>query len=122
MECIFTPYILIQPESADDVSVAIRIIDNYNIKFATYGGGHAPHPGFAGITNGALIHLGRLNHTSVSDDRKIASVGPGGRWGHVVNALAEHDVYVSGGRVPIVGVGGVLLGGELTNLQSFHCD
>lgn len=47
----------------------------------------------------------------VSSDRKIASLGPGGRWGDVFAALDPYGVSVIGGRIPHVGVGGLMLGG-----------
>lgn len=58
--------------------------------------------------------MGRLNQAVLSDDGKIASVGPGGRWGNVSATLGAQGAYVSGGRIPPVGVGGLLLGGEST--------
>lgn len=67
-----------------------------------------------------MIHFGRLNQATLSKDGKVASVGPGGRWGNVANALGAKGAYVSGGRIPDVGVGGLLIGGELTQASWFQ--
>lgn len=39
------------------------------------------------------------------------SLGPGLRWGDVYNALDSYGVSLIGGRIPQVGVGGLILGG-----------
>jgi hypothetical protein len=49
---------------------------------------------------------------SISRDRETFSVGPGVRWGQVYEFLDPYDVTVVGGRIPQVGVGGLLLGGK----------
>ena len=55
--------------------------------------------------------MSHLNHVTLSTDGKIASVGPGLRWGEVTAALEAKGAAVAGGRDPSVGVGGLLLGG-----------
>lgn len=95
------------------MSTTVRIINKYDIKFAVFAGGHSVTPGASSITKGVLIHLGRLNQATLSGDGKIARVGPGGRWQQVANDLAEQGATVSGARAPVVGVGGLLLGGGL---------
>ena len=58
-----------------------------------------------------LIDLQKLKQVPVSADKKVATVGPGGRWGDVYAALDPYGVGVIGGRIPQVGVGGLILGG-----------
>lgn len=53
----------------------------------------------------------KLDQIIVSADKKVASLGPGARWGDVFTALDPYDVSVIGGRIPHVGVAGVILGG-----------
>ena len=55
----------------------------------------------------------------MSAENKIASLGPGGRWGDVIAALDPHGVSVIGGRIPQVGVAGVILGGLVAIPLSF---
>lgn len=52
-----------------------------------------------------------LNQVTVDASLGIASLGPGGRWGDVYEALDPYGVSVIGGRIPHVGVGGLILGG-----------
>lgn len=49
---------------------------------------------------------------------RITRVGPGRRWGEVVDVLQQYGMAVVGGRMSLVGVGGFLLGGEF--VISFH--
>ena len=83
-------------------------------------GGHSPNPGWSSIDDvGVLLDLSRLNQIDVSADKKTVSLGTGGRWGDVYAALDPHGVSVIGGRIPQVGVGGLILGG-LTPLKIDH--
>lgn len=84
-----------------------------NIKFAIRSGGHSPNPGWSSVGDaGILIDLQRLNQISLSEDKKVASLGPGGRWGEVIDTLDAQGATIVGGRSPIVGVGGLILGGK----------
>lgn len=75
-------------------------------------GGHKDTPGFASIDgSGVLISLEKLNGLNLSDDKSTFTIGPGNRWEAVYRALANEGLFVIGGRVGIVGVGGFLLGG-----------
>ncbi|KAL8859642.1 MAG: hypothetical protein Q9178_003756 [Gyalolechia marmorata] len=110
--CWRAPTCLVIPESAQDVSKALKIIKFFKSKFAVRSGGHSPNPGFSNINNpGILIDLQKLNQIEVSADKKVARLGPGGRWGDVIAALDPYDLSVIGGRIPQVGVGGLILGG-----------
>ena len=52
-----------------------------------------------------------MNQLTVSSDRSVLNLGPGLRWGDVYNALDAYGVSVIGGRIPHVGVAGLILGG-----------
>ena len=100
------------PRSAQEVSKALRVINFLKLKFAVRSGGHSPNPGWSSIDGpGILIDLQRFKQIEVSKDKKVASLGSGGRWGDVIAAMDAHDVSVIGGRIPNVGVGGLMLGG-----------
>ncbi|KAM7210774.1 hypothetical protein V8F06_013852 [Rhypophila decipiens] len=112
--CVAQPYCIVQPRNAKDVSVVIRIIDFFKVKFAVRSGGHSPNPGFSSIgSQGILIDLQRLDAVSVSADKKVATVSPGARWGDVFSTLDANQTSIIGGRIPGVGVGGLILGGGL---------
>jgi FAD/FMN-containing dehydrogenase len=93
----------------------LGVIERFNVPFAVRSGGHSPNPGASSIgSQGVLIDLQLLNGVSLSDDGMIASVGPGSRWGDVMTALDSREAVVVGGRLPSIGVGGLLLGGMLS--------
>lgn len=52
-----------------------------------------------------------MKQFTVSSDESVVSLGPGLRWGDVYNALDPYGVSVIGGRIPHVGVAGLILGG-----------
>lgn len=73
-------------------------------------------PGFNSIgNNGVLIALQNLNKLSMSQDKKTLTTGPGNRWGAVYGLAEQNGKAVVGGREPVVGVGGCLLGGKSTS-------
>jgi FAD/FMN-containing dehydrogenase len=67
-----------------------------------------------------------MNSSVYNAERKTATVASGAQWGKVYKDLHESaDVYVTGGRNGLVGVGGFLLGGGnsyYTGLNGFGCD
>lgn len=94
----------------------MRIINFLQVKFAIRSGGHSPNPGWSAIGDaGILIDLAALNTTTINTDRTVASVGSGARWGSVVAALDPYNVTVLAGRIPTVGVGGLILGGGISH-------
>lgn len=103
------------------MSTSLRIIDFFEVKFSVRSGGHSPNPGWSSIDNqGILLDLEKLDSISVSNDLSYASVGPGARWNDVYLTLGEQEVVVVGGRVPSVGVGGLILGGKPYTLLDIH--
>ncbi|KAI5798515.1 hypothetical protein FPQ18DRAFT_420469 [Pyronema domesticum] len=122
----WTPAALIfVPETPQDISTALRIISFFSIPFAVRSGGHTPFPGPASSDGGLLISLEKLTHLSISADKNIASVGPGNRWVDVYRYLELHGKSAVGGRVPSVGVGGLLTGGGISFYSTHYgmaCD
>ncbi len=104
---------MLLPASTSEVSKALRIVSFCQAKFSVHSGGHSPNPGFSSIDNtGILIDLQRINQFSISPDKSFVSLGPGLRWGNVYDALDPYGVSVIGGRIPHVGVAGLILGGS----------
>lgn len=71
-------------------------------------------PGFTSNQDGVVISLGAFDQVRVAEDKSTAEIGVGLRWLEVYRALEEHGVAVAGGRVPTVGVSGLLLGGGIS--------
>jgi FAD/FMN-containing dehydrogenase len=118
-ECVFTP------ATSQDVSVAVSILAGLRATFAVRGGGHMPIPGYANTIGGVLIGLTDLNEIQLSADKSHVSVGPGRRWEEVYSYLEPYGLVALGGRVGIVGVPGLLLGGGISfysNQYGFAAD
>ncbi|KAI1333155.1 FAD-binding domain-containing protein [Xylariaceae sp. FL0255] len=110
---------IINPNSTEQVAMAIQILNRFQTKFAVRSGGHNYNPGFAGIGgSGVLISLSELNTIQPSQDLSSVTVGPGNKWEDVYGALVPLGVEVVGGRVGPVGVGGLILSGGLSYLPS----
>lgn len=61
-----------------------------------------------------MIHMRYFDKVDLSDDHSDVTFGAGLRWIQVYEALEPHGLAVTGGRVPSVGVAGLLLGGGLS--------
>lgn len=55
-----------------------------------------------------------FDHVDLSGDRSTVAFGAGLKWLQVYEALEPYGLAVTGGRVPSVGVAGLLLGGGLS--------
>jgi hypothetical protein len=65
-----------------------------------------------------------MNDISLSRDKKVASIGPGTRWGAVYTKLADYGLVAIGGRASDVGLGLVLGVGisHHSNIYGFACE
>ena len=101
----------IQPTSTSQISQIVTSLSQNQCKFAVKGGGHSLVVGANGITDGVTIDLRSMNKTTLSDDKKTASIGPGAKWGDVYRTLNPLGYGVPGGRASTVGVSGLTTGG-----------
>jgi len=74
------------------------------------GGGHATNPGFSS-TSGIEIAMTRFNEIKVDSTCGTVEVGAGLTWDQVYAALEPTGMNVVGGRMPGIGVAGLILGG-----------
>ncbi|KAF2657849.1 FAD-binding domain-containing protein [Lophiostoma macrostomum CBS 122681] len=119
--CWLSPTCIVQPRSSDDVSKTLKVVNFLRIRFTVRSGGHSPNPGWASINGtGILIDMQLLHQITVSDSGEVASIGPGTRWGDVYQALDQYEVSVVGGRIPSVGVAGVILGGGYFHFSAHY--
>ncbi|KAL6237470.1 hypothetical protein BDW75DRAFT_228661 [Aspergillus navahoensis] len=112
------PACVVQPLSAQDVSVAVRTLTSQPepCLFAIRSGGHSTSLGASAIEAGVTIDLSWMNNTTYDPSTGTAFIQPGARWGSVYETLLHNNVMVPGGRTASVGVGGYLTGGG----NSFH--
>ncbi|KAM0438527.1 hypothetical protein ACHAPT_001276 [Fusarium lateritium] len=110
---------VVVPQSTEHVSTAVKILNKYpDVQFAVKSGGHDPNAGHATASNGVLISLAEITGATFDRDNNVAYVKPGGEWNDVISALNKEGVAVVGGRLGIVGVGGLLLQGGISFLSS----
>lgn len=115
---MFPAHCVSEPEDADDVAAAVRIVRETRSQYAVRGGGHMPVPRAAATEDGVLISMSKLNSVSLSDDSNIAHIGSGLVWYDVYDELAQFNRTVAGGRFGPVGVGGLLVGGGISYFGS----
>ncbi|KAL5113813.1 hypothetical protein ACEQ8H_008314 [Pleosporales sp. CAS-2024a] len=115
------PACIVQPADATDVSVVITILLKYpTVKLATRSGGHDPNADHNSIQDGVLITMTDMVGATYDPSTGLAYVKPGGHWNDVISELEASGVTMLGGRLGIVGVGGLLLGGGLSFLSAQH--
>lgn len=107
---ILSPTCVFSPTSPAEVASALEILVPQDCEFAVRGGGHNPHVGFNGVDGGVLLSLSNLDEITFADDSVL--VGAGNRWIDVYKQTEQRGVTVVGGRLPNVGVSGLLLGGQ----------
>ncbi|KAI9437994.1 FAD-binding domain-containing protein [Lactarius indigo] len=100
----------VEPGSAADVSVILRILGSTRTPFAVKGGGHAYNLGFSS-TSGVQISMTRFTSIELNNSTGTVDAGSGVTWDQVYTALDSTGVNVVGGRIPTVGVSGLTLGG-----------
>lgn len=109
------PACRVTPNSALDVSIALKILKATNCQFAVKSGGHASFAGASNIGDrGVAIDLRNLNELVVSRDRMQTSVGAGMLWSSIYMELDAKNLSVVGGRSGAIGVGGLTLGGGIS--------
>ncbi|RAK71049.1 FAD-binding oxidoreductase [Aspergillus fijiensis CBS 313.89] len=112
--CWLQPQVIVSPSSAPQVATALALCRFFHVKFSIRGGGRLQIPGFTSNEGGVVISLSNFNQIELSDDKNVAKIGVGLRWLDVYRGLEAHGVVVAGGRVPDVGVSGLLLGGGIS--------
>ncbi|KAF2127464.1 FAD-binding domain-containing protein, partial [Dothidotthia symphoricarpi CBS 119687] len=115
------PACVFAPQNAQDLSFAVKAFVNSSTLFAMRGGGHMPISDAANINStGVQISSSNLQTLKLSDDKQTMSIGPGPRWGDVFEYMDGTNLTVVGGRLPPVGVPGLLLGGGISYFSGAH--
>ncbi|KAK5113388.1 hypothetical protein LTR62_003488 [Meristemomyces frigidus] len=125
------PSCVFKPTTTTDVSLAVFLLhvggDLFpgHCDFAVRSGGHTPWAGAANIANGITIDMQNFKQVAVASDRQTVQIGTGNRWVNVYSVLDAMNLATSGGRVGIVGVGGLTTGGGISFFSpryGFVCD
>jgi len=101
------PAAVLRPASADDVAEAVRFARRYDVRTATRSGGHS----FGGYSTGRglVVDTSSLHDVRVSGG--LARVQAGTKIVDMHDRLLRHQVTVTGGMCPTVGIAGLTLGG-----------
>ncbi|KAF4963348.1 hypothetical protein FSARC_8635 [Fusarium sarcochroum] len=119
------PSCIVLPTCPEDVSKTMVLLTKHNNPFTVRSGGHTAFQEGSNIQNGVVIAMDLMNDIKISADRSTVSVSPGARWINVTDAVTPHGIAVVGGRSPMVGVSGFILGGGmsfLTGRRGMGCD
>ena len=104
------PDMILQAESADDVSAAVRFAADNNLKVGIKSGGHSWV--FSSIRDGGmLLDLGRFSQIRIDADNLRAVVGPAVRARQLASALEPFGLGFPVAHCSTVAMGGYLLGG-----------
>ncbi|KAJ5162334.1 FAD binding domain protein [Penicillium capsulatum] len=126
-EASLSPTCIVAPGSARDVSSAVTVLTkDSRCHFAIKGGGHSPNAGYANIHHGITIDMTPMHSVDLNADHSVAHIGSGARWGDVYEYLdSVGGLAVAGGENGDVGVGGLLLGGGISQFGprvGWSCD
>jgi FAD/FMN-containing dehydrogenase len=112
-----SPGTIVRPETAEEVSTIVKLARDETLQLAIKGGGAMPWAGAANINGGVTVDLENISGVTLSADNKTVQIGAGERWGNVFRILHEKGLATVGGRIPIVGVVGLILGGASITMR-----
>ncbi|KAK8068497.1 hypothetical protein PG996_007609 [Apiospora saccharicola] len=113
------PACIVSPQDTEQVAAAVRVLANRaDVPFTVKSGGHDPNPGHSSIDDGVLIAMREMVGATYDAETGLAHVKPAGEWNDVIGDLEPSGVTVVGGRLGIVGVGGLLLQGGISFLST----
>ncbi len=111
------PAVVTEASGADDVRMAVGWAREHGVPVAVQSTGHGTHVAGDGAL---LIRTSGMAGVLIDPDRRTARVGPGTRWGEVVDAAAPLGLAPLSGSSSNVGVAGYTLGGGLGWLSRRH--
>jgi FAD/FMN-containing dehydrogenase len=112
------PACIFEPTTTQEVAAIVSILHSNNETFAIKSGGHNPNNYFASIDGGPLLSTKNLDQVILDPVAQTVRVGPGNRWDDVSAALDGTGFTAVGGRIGNVGVGGYILGGKKSFIDS----
>lgn len=114
------PHCVFKPATNKDVAIAVLLSRFTGCPFAAKSGGHAAFAGASNSPGGITIWFKDLSEVTLSEDKSVASVGPGNVWGQVYKALEPHGLATLGGRASDIGVGGLTTGGGISYYSNMY--
>ncbi len=109
--------IVVGASTAADVRSAVLVARQHDLPITVEATGHGTH---LSLDRGIVVDTAALAPVLVDPDRRIARVGPGARWGAVIDAAAPFGLAPLAGSSRTVGVTGYTLGGGVGWLARKH--
>ncbi len=106
------PAVVVRPENAADVVVAVNFARDGGLDLAVRGGGHSV-PGFGTVDDGVVIDLSGMRGVEVDAGARTARAQGGAPWGDFNDATYPFGLATTGGIISTTGVGGLTLGGGI---------
>ncbi|CAG8949541.1 hypothetical protein HYFRA_00007773 [Hymenoscyphus fraxineus] len=119
------PTCIITPATTTDLQSIVRMLTEFNQKFAIRSGGHSTAQEAANIDDGVLVDMSLIKEVTYNAAKNTVVVASGNRWGDVYKILDPFNVTAVGARIMDVGVGGSILGSGLSYLTDQYglaCD
>lgn len=105
-----TPALVVQPESAEDVSAAVQFARAAGVSLSVKGGG-CNIAGTALAEGGVTLDMSRMATVEVDPDGEVVQLGPGALTKDVDLATQQRGLATVLGSDSATGVGGLTLGG-----------
>lgn len=110
------PAYVVQPTARKQVQTIIKYLHEQKRSVTIKCGGHSSAGYSTAGPASVSLDLRKMNTAKLSADMESVDIDAGCQWGHVYKTLINdnHDGYfINGGRCPLVGVSGFVLGGGL---------
>ena len=104
------PVVVVRPESADDVALAVGLAREHGLRVAPQGTGHSAAPR-ASLERSVLLDMSSMNQVDIDAEQRRARIGAGAQWQHLVGPAADRGLAGLSGSAGDVCVTGYALGG-----------
>lgn len=109
------PVCVFSPTSTAQVSQFVKLITarSSTSEFAVRCGGHTYIGGAANVAGGITVDMRGIHDVTFSRKLDVVSIGGGAVWSSdVYPSLVQHNLIAAGARLPGIGIGGFVTGGE----------
>ncbi|GAM17646.1 hypothetical protein SAMD00019534_008210 [Acytostelium subglobosum LB1] len=114
------PVLVLQPQSADGVKLALEYAQTNSLQVSVKSGGHSASL-LSVLDDRVVIDLSTMKNISFDPTSMTITAQPGNRWVEFYNySINTFGVGTPGGNCPSVGIGGLSLGGGANELASVY--
>jgi FAD/FMN-containing dehydrogenase len=106
------PAVVVEAESAADVTAAVRFARSHGLRIAPQGTGHGAGP-LESLDSALLLRTSRMRGVMIDPDAQTARADAGALWQDVIVPASDHGLAPLAGTSALVGVTGYTLGGGL---------